>query len=384
MTAYDLEIQQRSDWDQFGKEGLDLIVDPMVYRSAELFLRGRRASESRGNADQVWASIQRNIDSLTQFFEACILSEQLPIIDYGFTFDSNLDEPIVTLYERCNRESQILVSVHVMGPAYWEANEAATKDLARLQDVTPALRASIVEELNSFDYRWAPRALESANMSEPDRLLASFMLGGLLFGGYAQQAGAGHLLQPKRARLFLATSLRAPSAALRVEDELYQTLRETIRESPQADMAEFKSLPSFLPYLLSQDPESPDDLLWRAIALRDSGEIADYRTFRTGMLRDWREKGRLNVKSQNEIRTILQAVHRKLGGGNPAAVNLKLNVVGLSPPIPSVDVPLNPLFRWVLQELPGRRHSKLLTRMFVADAEYKKLDRHLKALWDAA
>jgi len=62
--------------------------------------------------------------------------------------------------------------------------------------------------------------------------LDAFRYGGLLFSGYAQRIGADHVLQPKRAKLYLASSL----AAQRLDDEkaLYAELMKLADEAPRA------------------------------------------------------------------------------------------------------------------------------------------------------
>ncbi|MFZ0774225.1 MAG: hypothetical protein WCA49_15875 [Candidatus Sulfotelmatobacter sp.] len=84
----DLVVQSNEDWKQFTNftpaGGLDAVVDPMIYRTAEVFLRGRLGvSQTLASEDQVRKSIQRNLDSLMMFFDLIVLSRQLPIIDYG-------------------------------------------------------------------------------------------------------------------------------------------------------------------------------------------------------------------------------------------------------------------------------------------------------------
>src|SRR6185312_13364338 len=91
----DLTIQSTGDWNNFTKPEkgveLDTILDPMIYRTADVFLRGKAGvSRTFRSAGQVREAINRNIDSLTIFFDSIILAENLPIIDYGITFDPNI------------------------------------------------------------------------------------------------------------------------------------------------------------------------------------------------------------------------------------------------------------------------------------------------------
>src|SRR5947209_19556020 len=91
----DLIVKQEEDWDRFSAPdlNLDVIVDPMVFRSGHVLLNGRsraQASSTTKDADDVWQALSQNIGSLVAFFDTLILNEHLPIIDYSFTFDSYL------------------------------------------------------------------------------------------------------------------------------------------------------------------------------------------------------------------------------------------------------------------------------------------------------
>ena len=91
----ELTITSTDDWDTFVKPRekveLDFIVDPMIYRTADVFLRGKAAiGKTFGSSEQIRRAINRNVDSIATFFDCLILSENLPIIDYGITFDQNV------------------------------------------------------------------------------------------------------------------------------------------------------------------------------------------------------------------------------------------------------------------------------------------------------
>lgn len=66
---HDLIIQSPSDWEKFVNftpaGGMDVVVGPMVYRVAEVFLRGRPGvSDTLQNTEEVWKCIKRNLDCL--------------------------------------------------------------------------------------------------------------------------------------------------------------------------------------------------------------------------------------------------------------------------------------------------------------------------------
>jgi hypothetical protein len=388
MNGVDITVEKATDWSRFSDEKLDTIVDPMVFRSADVFLRGRKSAQETlpaEDSDKIWKALSANIGSLVAFFDALIMSEHLPIIDYGFTFDSNVGFDTFYLYDQINgaAEYNFLRSVHVMAPAYTEAKDAALSLLKRSGQVPHDLARSILDEMSTFDYSWQSDISALGQLSEDDQVLARFMLGGLLFSAYAQQTGAGHLLQPKRARLYLAASLGAASASHEYETDLFDELKKIAKqEAGIGDTTfEFDALPPFLPYLLRKDPETPDALLRSALALGKTGMVRDYRQWRTQLLRDWRDKGRIDTANEKEIKRITQAMVHELKVGDQSNIDLKLTMTGIDA---SLNVPIKRLLGWVLTQLPGRRYSKLLMRLMIADHEYRQIDRHLQAIWNAA
>jgi hypothetical protein len=61
-----------ADWQGLASRGLDVVVDPMVYRTADVFLQGAdgvrkgRSTRSR-DPDAVWPPLTANIGSLAAF-----------------------------------------------------------------------------------------------------------------------------------------------------------------------------------------------------------------------------------------------------------------------------------------------------------------------------
>jgi hypothetical protein len=94
-------------------------------------LGGRRGAEQSlpgKQADDVWQALSANLGSLVAFFDALILSERLPLIDYGYTYESRIGFEQHELYRRCNNaaQDQLLVSVHVMMDAYQQSKTGAS------------------------------------------------------------------------------------------------------------------------------------------------------------------------------------------------------------------------------------------------------------------
>jgi len=85
----------------------------------------------------------------------------------------------------------------------------------------------ILAELSAAEYDWNPsiEGLAHRLESEGEKRLAGFLLGGLIFGGYAQELSGRHILQPKRSRLFLAVALGKHTVEHRLEDTLFTELK---------------------------------------------------------------------------------------------------------------------------------------------------------------
>jgi len=67
---------------------LDTVLDPMVVRCGELFLKGTGGAEDR---EKVWDLLNTNTHAVAMFFDSLVVDEKAPIFNYGHTFDMKLD-----------------------------------------------------------------------------------------------------------------------------------------------------------------------------------------------------------------------------------------------------------------------------------------------------
>lgn len=382
-----LIVSNATDWTHFPSEKLDVIVDPMIFRSGHLLLRG--PSGALGSPEDVWQRLYQNLGSLITFFDALILNERLPLIDLGFTFG---DMVVQDLTRYCNQYEQILTAVHVTGPAYDEAKNDAIATLSQRRQLPSALAAIVRAEMSTFDYIWDPYIPEIDTLqSDDEKALLRFMFGGLLFGTYAKRSGAGHLMQPGRSKLYLAASLARGPSLLDNEEELFQEMKKMASQmfGSTENTFDLEALPHFLPYLLGSKPKTPLDLLKKALSLRKNGAVRDYRMWRLKLLRNWRDDGHIDPNDIKEINRITQAVKRELKrqGNLLSEVELKLTFVGIVPttgiPIP-IGTLLNDLWDWTAGVVPGHRYSKLLMRMLRAGFGLRKIEVPLRRLWERA
>ncbi|NBQ69427.1 MAG: hypothetical protein EBU46_11615 [Nitrosomonadaceae bacterium] len=373
-------VEKADDWLAIAKLG-GPVVDPMILRCGELFLRGASSARDAGAALDL---MTRNIHALSTFFDRIILDEKIPVFNYADSFDNDQNFNERTL-SQVNANEEILVDVDVRYGAYKEVKNAALAELKKLYDgsgagVDAEEAYNVLGELTASGYAWYPQLDELELRDDLEKRLASFILGGLIFGAYAQLAGTDHLMQPKRSRLFLAISLRQKTSNS-AEEYLFRKLGELVGR-PTADIP---YTPTFFPLLL-QRSAGPAELLKNALDLRNSGEARDYRTWLHEALTDFDTNGRIPITRAREVAKIASAIQRKLEGFPVPKIDIKMtvtDVAAVKPPGIDVDLtePAKAAWGWLIEQLPGRRHRKLITRAIIADLEYVELDRRVQTVW---
>jgi hypothetical protein len=393
-----ISITEPNDWEQFRDKKLNMIVDPMIFRTADVFLRGKGAvleSSEPKHPETIWSAISSNIGALCTFFDTLLLEDYLPIFDYEITFPIDLFVGSQTLIELCNEHEEVLVPVTVRGKAYQEIKQRAVEALDKQPPIPPDTATGILAELSAFDYEWRPDLWRDEKTGAGgERVLDAFRYGGLLFSGYAQRTGADHVVQPKRSTLYLATSFGAQRA--NDEKALFAELTRLANSAPEGiqPTADLPPVPTFLPYLLNAGDETPRALLARALKLRKSGAVADYGSWWRREVDQNLKRGKVPNRLQKELHQITAEVIREIGTEASYATKVsakvagKVSLVGLVP-VPEIggevgaEKELNPGFGlgWVLRNLPGHRYRKLLLRLVMAQREYWHLDTYLKNMW---
>jgi hypothetical protein len=378
-----ISVRQESDWSAIARLG-GPVVDPMIVRCGEIFLRGSSGAEDAGSA---WDLLTRNVHAIGTFFDRLILDEQIPVFNYADTFDmgQNFNERTLSAV---NADEEILVDVDVGWEAYQQVRSAAFAEMRKLYEggqarVTRSEAENILGELSASGYAWYPRLDDLALRNDDEKKLAGFIFGGLIFGGYAQLAGTDHLMQPKRSRLFLAISLKEQTSR-EGEEQIFAKLGELVGRPT----AEIPYTPTFFPLLLGRS-SGPADLLKNALDMRSSAEVRDYRAWLGEALADFDTNGRIPVARAREVSKIASAIQRKVDGFPFPKVEIKVtvaDVVAAKPPGIGIDLtaPAKAAWGWLVTQLPGKRHRKLLTRAVVADREYLELDRRVHTVWSGA
>jgi hypothetical protein len=372
-------VKNQEDWLGIAALG-GPVVDPMILRCGEIFLRGAGGVQHQAEA---WDFLTRNIHALSTFFDRIVLDTKIPVFNYADTFDAGQDFDKRTL-SQVNVKDEILIDVAVDYGAYQTVKAAAIVELEKLYSgQTPRISVSdansILGELSASGYAWYPHLGNLALPDGAEQRLASYILGGLIFGAYAQQAGSDHLMQPKRSRLFLAVSLDQ-SAARTGEEHLFRRLGELAG----TQVEELPYSPTFFPLLLSR-ASGPAELLTLALELRASGEARDYRAWLHAALTDFTTNGRISQSRIREVAKIAEAIERKKTGLPLPKVDLKVSVADVAaakvPGSLDFTAPAKALWGWMIEQLPSKRHRKLLSRAVIADAEYVKLDHRVRTVW---
>jgi hypothetical protein len=377
-----ITINETSDWKKLVADGLGTVVDPLVFRCGELFLKGANGATS---SNAVWELLDLNLHGIGMFFDALILQEKLPVFNYGDTFDMklNFDQRILTRINDYDNK-QVLHDVDVGWNAYNAVKDAALDELKKIFDGQENIPAETFEqvsrELSAADYQWSPslKGLE-AKLDYNGKLLADYLLGGLIFQGYAQQMEGEHLIQPKRSRIFLAFSMQSPSAGYEAEKHLF----EELKNRSNSDVADIPWRPTFFPYLLSK-ADTPDQILREVVKMRNSPEVKDYRQWFNEIIEDFEGNGRISNDKRNDVKAIAESIDRRIGK-TPSMPNveIKMQVAAAIPGEVNLTPALKGMWGWFLDSLPGKRYRKLLTRAIVADGEYFKIGNRIKTVWNA-
>jgi hypothetical protein len=375
-----VKVESTEDWQKVSQIG-GPVVDPMILRCGEVFLLGPNAT---ANESDEWALLDINLHALGTFFDRIVLDEHIPVFDYTASFQVNPNFNKSALSE-VNDRGEVLVEVNVSDCAYIKVKSLAEEKLIQLYakgeyGIAAGEANSILGELSTAGYTWYPYIPDIPFYSDAERQLGGYILAGLIFGGYAQLAGADHLMQPKRSRLFLATPLRAYGPRSE-EDHLFDTLNQL----PALKTAEIPFTPTFFPMLLHQS-SNPRQLLAVALQLRNTSEVREYREWLQNVLDDFGSNGRISVKVTQEVNAILQAVRRRSEAFKFPNIEFKTTVSGLVGTAEAeLSVDLAELaasaWGWFVEQLPGRRYRKLLSRAIVLENEYVDLRRRAETVW---
>lgn len=427
---YDVLVGTLEQWSELARQGLGTVIDPLVLRIGHLFLCGMPRNEEA--ARRQWEVIENNLGALVSFFDLVVLRDQFPAFNYYDTYDNpygtydnaygavenHVGAP--SLEAVLNIGDKTLVHVDMEHELYKQVKTAALTQLrTRIAEgplVPRQAHEEILTALRAVQYQWEP-SLQDLELELPDpgdQQIARFLLGELVFTGYAQTAGSPHILAPMASRLLAAVGLRSARAAPSAEDEIYDELRRRIRDSgPGWRDSALPWAPSFLPFLLqrmNRYRQGPDVLLIRAKELREQPAISRYKKLQSDLSGDDAER---SEEARRTLTAAADAVATSLDSGRPelemqrhfvveafpdamgavsggalgavvggpagAAVGGLVGLVGKE----ALTLVQNKLWGWFLNDLPFRSARKLLARSVQAEYKLRKdLAPQLYAVWE--
>lgn len=384
-------IESQEDWWKLRERGLMTVLDPLVMRIADLYFHGashrlpyyqptlRADTES---LEDMWRILSKNIGSLITFVDQVLISSELPVFSYTDTFKESqlLQHPSLR---------DALRPVVVGGSVYEASVESAVDVISYRNHVPDEVVATVVEDLTGLDYDWLPAIDELMGYAAAEDLFTAFLLGGVLFDGYAQQLSiengeakgqARRIVQPDRASLLLAAlgiGQVGPDEDTAVFDELMELSNEEALGIPR--VTRYSGLPTFLPLILEKEkPASTQHLAEILMDWTNKPAIRDYREW-LDRVREAIHLGHTPPNLGPELKTVVQRV-KGADQGATGLQDIQLTVTILPAPGVGVQVPLN-LLGVTRQFLPGGRHQRLLFHAIRAQKHYFDIERHLRHLW---
>jgi hypothetical protein len=311
-------------WRLYG-DTFGFVPDPMILRAGEIFLNGSNGgAKLHRNLFRLWEALEQNILGLVEFFDMVATRDRIPLINYWYTYDrAELSQSIEALLpgKVCN--------VEIGYDVYKTIKEGALVALADLDlAAAPADAFGMLMETAVFGYDWKPD-LAVPDSSDPEvaaatskltaldgpRLpIAQFLLGGLIFGGFAQASQTRHYIQPKRSRLFLGVTAaqdKVSPLSAQAEDEIF-TAAEVALRGGKVEFRRAATLPPVLPYLLASNPapQRPEDLLAKALEFPTTPDGRNYVAAARALRADGIEARRVEDLSQVEHHAALEWLAR--------------------------------------------------------------------------
>ncbi|MFD0279752.1 hypothetical protein ACFVHB_38485 [Kitasatospora sp. NPDC127111] len=417
-TPYSITISGIDDWAELERRNLGVVIDPLILRLGQFFLAGKPHDKSEAN--EHWGAIESDVGALVSFFDLIVMYEKIPAFNYYSTFDAWHDfrDHLGQLLNTHGDETLVHVDARGIYPV---VKGAAIDQLSSRLTAGPLVQAPVGQEILStlaaVQYHWEP----SLELLEPQlggdahqAAIARFLLGQLVFAGYAQLAGAPQMLAPKRSRMLTAAGLGAEYAGPTTEAEIYGELSRRFRDAGEGWRdVELPWSPSFLPLILKQMNkyhEGPDVLLDRAKDLRERKAIAKYRTLRKAAVSEGVENSADARKeleeAANKVAKSLDSTREEMYFQRKIMVDVLPKALGVAGGVVAGGVLAGPpgaiiggvagvvgeeilnevsgrAWGWVIDKLPYRSARKLLTRSAKAEHDLgARLVPQLKTVWE--
>jgi hypothetical protein len=393
-------------WQPF-KEKAGFVPDPMILRAGEIFLNGQKGSQALGRNDvEIMLALKANIGGLVDFFDMVVTRKTIPLINYTDTFAPL--EAFTPIEQMLGEQICVVTVAHEV---YIKIKRGALIGLAQLDwDKVPPHLEHDLAELNAFLYNWQPGlhdvALDAAQyaeetaqlaalqQSDPGRqTLARFLLGGLIFSGFAQASGTIYQIQPKRSRFYLgltATPERLKRLTNDEEDGIFDAAEASLKGS-DATVQRVRTLPPVLPYLLEEEPQprNVQELLTRALKFADTSMGKDYLALVEAIRKDGvgaRRAADISAKERQRALALLSPYSR-LDSERSEGLEIGVEMKGGVAPTPAVKYKLS-IPRWLKvwwnDNVDFGWPRQNLRRMWMASESYRKLSSRVEEVWKSS
>lgn len=392
-----LQVTEHSvaGWQAFANEA-SFVADPMILRVGEVFANGAKGTRALGASDmEVMAALRENIGGLVEFFDLVVAYDRMPLINYEYTYD--IDSVPVQLAALLGEKA---LPVNIGYQAYELVKKGALKSLAAMDLGRIAQFGHELAELDALRYQWKPSLddakgmgwpAQAALLDPPTQRAVHFLLGGLIFSGFAQASLTEHIIQPKRSRFYLALTAAPPTAGgvTHGEEEAVFTAAEHGLRGTSATARRLQALPPVLPYLLSKAPDrvTAADLLKRALDFANTKEGAAYREAHALIRGDGAQAARtvdLAKTAKAQAQALLTPFSKPADGegGLKVEASVDMHALKLSAS-KTLTVPAW-LNLWWNIDTPFGGLRKTFRRMWLASESYEELEKRLITAWAQA
>jgi hypothetical protein len=379
------------------------VIDPTVFRVADVFARGRSGAESDPTSDptSAWKLIRDNLVEVAAFVDAVVLEPGLVVPDYGESFGSPFpwaeevqgqQDPrgdLPPLFDIVNLKHHaphppLLAPIKVRGAVWWPL---AGKLFGQLKEATPLpeeVTAGLARRLDSMQWRFGEKLLlaEPQWPLSPNIRVNGFLYVTLLFGRYAEKMGGTQLLSPAATSALLTAELSEDTLS---DADLFTTLEQVYDSVPGAEKRTLRvARPSFLPYLLEDEKiQTPADLLQKAVAEREKPEVREYRGWLAGIQARIDSAGRMPLDAKKQLTDLVAHIEWRYAANAPLTFDVG---VQLWPPAPTISKKVDATGPrdWWLRTMPGSRYRRMLLKLTLATAETVRIETPLRGLWNRA
>ena len=219
---------------------------------------------------------------------------------------------------------------------------------------------------------------------------------------YADASGSDHLLQNKRARMFVALAGvdAAPTRGIARERRLFAALNRATNRDERFKVEQEQAPPTILHHLPARGVGNTKQLLEEALQLRDSPAGQSYRKWHGRLRKAW-QCGRSDSDAEAELNAVTKELDRRIsvkplvltkltvGGAAHVGVHAHAGIASAGANVTvrarprKIDVTFPTRVRnWFVDNVAFSRHQKLLFEMSLDRRSFDDLAAGLRGAWN--